>query len=74
MKISIAKKIEVDFRELAGWILERAEPMDIAEHIADVNDLDYIYAPIIENQMDENPDEFWDSLYKAMIEYCKEQF
>ena len=74
MKISIAKKIEVDFRELAEWILERAEPMDIAEHIADVNDLDYIYAPIIENQMDENPDEFWDSLYKAMIEYCKEQF
>ena len=74
MKISIAKKIEGDFRELAEWILERAEPMDIAEHIADVNDLDYIYAPIIENQMDENPDEFWDSLYKAMIEYCKEQF
>ena len=71
MKMSIAKKITIDFKELAVWIIERVDAMDIAEHIADTNGLDYIYAPIIEDQMEENADEFWDNLYKGIIEYCK---
>lgn len=73
MMISITKGIIIDFKELAAWIMERVDSTDIAEHIADENGVDYTYASNIASQIDKNADEFWDSLYEAIIEYCKEQ-
>lgn len=73
MMISITKGIIIDLKELAAWIMERVDSTDIAEHIADENGVDYTYASNIESQIDKNADEFWDSLYEAIIEYCKEQ-
>ena len=72
MKVNIKKAVAIDFKELAAWIIERGDLYDIADHIADENGIDYTNSNDIADQIEENIDEFWDNLYKAIIEYCKE--